>query len=163
MKSFFYKIINPFRTVYWFVFRPKTTGVKCLIEYDEKFLMIRNSYGHKQWTFLGGGVNRNELLKKAAQREAKEEVDIDIKRCPVRHISQSFFYEPPVSPGGVGFIRTLMEEWHSRTRPNHNSRRDRRKYLYAYIDWYNQVRVHQSLGMTPLEKLELFLHSVNNT
>lgn len=60
------------------------------------------------------------------------------------------------------FIRTLMEEWHSRTRSNHISRPHRRRHLYAYLDWYNQVRTHQTIGMTPLQKLESYLGSVNN-
>ena len=71
-------MINPFRTAYWFIFRPKTMGVKCLIENNEKFLMIRNSYGHRQWTFPGGGVDRNELPENAAQRETREEVGIEV-------------------------------------------------------------------------------------
>ena len=78
MKKIFYKIINPFRTAYWFIFRPKTMGVKMLIENNGRFLMIRNSYGHKQWTFPGGGVGRNEQPERAAQREAVEEVGIEV-------------------------------------------------------------------------------------
>jgi transposase InsO family protein len=57
-------------------------------------------------------------------------------------------------------IRTLMEEWHPRTRSNHISRDHRRRHLYAYADWYNQARKHQTIGMTPLEKLEKYLGSV---
>lgn len=61
-------------------------------------------------------------------------------------------------------IRTLMEEWHSRTRTNHISRGHRRRYLYAYVDWYNQVRDHQSLnGKTPLQRLEEFIKNVDTT
>ena len=78
MKKIFYKIINPFRTAYWFVFRPKTRGIKCLIENNGRFLMIRNSYGHRQWIFPGGGVDKNELPEKAAQREAREEVSVQV-------------------------------------------------------------------------------------
>lgn len=59
-------------------------------------------------------------------------------------------------------IRTLMEEWHGRTRSNHLSREHRRRHLYAYVRWYNQSRSHQTIQMTPVEKLELFLKSVNN-
>lgn len=77
MKKVFYKIINSFRAAYWFIFRPKTMGVKCLIENNGKFLMIRNSYGYKQWAFPGGGVDKNELPEKAAQREAREEVGVE--------------------------------------------------------------------------------------
>lgn len=51
-------------------------------------------------------------------------------------------------------IRTLMEEWHSKTRTNHISRDHRRRHLYAYVDWYNQSRSHLSIKSTPLEKLK---------
>src|SRR5947208_16401491 len=48
------------RVVYWFVFRPNTQGVKCLIEHDGRWLMIRNSYGKGHWTFPGGAIGRHE-------------------------------------------------------------------------------------------------------
>lgn len=79
MKRIFYKIIGPFRTAYWFIFCPKTTGVKCLIENGGKFLMIRNTYGRKHWTLPGGGIKKNEAPEKAAQREAFEEVGITLE------------------------------------------------------------------------------------
>lgn len=61
-------------------------------------------------------------------------------------------------------IRTLMTEWH---RGRHfTSRDERRRFLYAYINWYNQSRQHQSLkDQTPLQRLEEFISqakSVNN-
>lgn len=60
-------------------------------------------------------------------------------------------------------IRTLMEEWHSRTRSNHLSRDHRRRHLYAYVDWYNQSRPHQSLaGKTPFGRLEEYASTVYN-
>lgn len=60
-------------------------------------------------------------------------------------------------------IRTLMEEWHPKSRSLFQSRAMRRKHLLAYCDWYNQARPHQSLdGKTPLERLEAYLESVNN-
>lgn len=87
-KYLFYKVINFFRTVYWFIFRPKTQGVKCLIEHGGKFLMIRNSYGYKQWTFPGGGVSRGELPEEAIRREIYEEVGIEVGN-PI-HIGEYF-------------------------------------------------------------------------
>jgi hypothetical protein len=59
-------------------------------------------------------------------------------------------------------VAPLMEEWHPKSRNLHQSRDHRRRHLLAYLDWYNQVRVHQSLESTPLERLELFTESVNN-
>lgn len=54
-------------------------------------------------------------------------------------------------------IRTLMEEWHPKTRANHISRDHRRRHLYAYVDWYNRSRIHGSIESTPTERLEQFL------
>ncbi len=59
-------------------------------------------------------------------------------------------------------IKTLMTEWHSKTRSNHISREHRRRHLYAFVDWYNQSRFHQSLSSTPLQRLESYLKSVYN-
>lgn len=63
---------------YWFAFRPRTYGVKCLIEHDGRWLFIRNSYGVKHWTFPGGGIRRGELPEEAAKREVAEEVGIEL-------------------------------------------------------------------------------------
>ncbi|OGY61157.1 MAG: hypothetical protein A3F99_00085 [Candidatus Colwellbacteria bacterium RIFCSPLOWO2_12_FULL_43_11] len=61
---------------YWFLVRPKTSGVKCLIEQNGKFLMIRNTYGEKHWTLPGGGIKKGESPERAALREVEEEVGI---------------------------------------------------------------------------------------
>lgn len=61
-------------------------------------------------------------------------------------------------------IKTLMGEWCRRRA--FLSREERRKFLYAYTRYYNQVRPHQSLlGQSPIERLETYLarvKSVNN-
>ncbi len=62
--------------MYWFVFRPRTFGVKCAIEHDGHWLMIRNTYGRGHWTFPGGKVERGEEPRDAAMREVREEVGI---------------------------------------------------------------------------------------
>jgi 8-oxo-dGTP pyrophosphatase MutT (NUDIX family) len=64
------------RRAYWFVFRPKTRGVKCLVEHDGSWLLIRNTYGRSRWTLPGGAVKRNEQPLDAARREVMEEVGI---------------------------------------------------------------------------------------
>lgn len=81
MKKLFRALINvahPFRVLYWFIFRPHTRGVKCLIEHNGNFLLVRPSYGHKQWTLVSGGVKRNESLEHACRREVREEVGIEL-------------------------------------------------------------------------------------
>lgn len=73
-----YKVAAQIRRVYWFVFRPRTRGVKCVIEHDGRWLMIRNSYGRGHWTFPGGKVDRGEEPRIAAMREVREEVGIGL-------------------------------------------------------------------------------------
>ncbi len=68
---------------YWFIFRPRTYGVKCLIYCDGEVLIIRNNYGRRRWTFPGGRIDEGETSEAAAKREVLEEVGIrveDIKK-----------------------------------------------------------------------------------
>jgi 8-oxo-dGTP pyrophosphatase MutT (NUDIX family) len=76
--SFAYKLAYAGLRVYWFVFRPQIYGVRCLIEFEGKILMIRQTYGDMRWTFPGGGFKRNESPEMAAAREVKEEVGISL-------------------------------------------------------------------------------------
>jgi len=83
-----YKIAERVRLVYWFVFRPRTRGVKCVVSHDGRWLMIRNSYGRGHWTFPGGAVDRGEDPAHAAAREVREEVGIGLGS--VRSIGEYF-------------------------------------------------------------------------
>jgi 8-oxo-dGTP pyrophosphatase MutT (NUDIX family) len=69
-----YRLADRVRRLYWFVFRPRTRGVKCVIEHDGRWLLIRNTYGPGHWTFPGGAIGRREEPPEAARREALEEV-----------------------------------------------------------------------------------------
>lgn len=73
------KPILPLLRTYWFIFRPRTRGVKCVIERNGNILMIRNSYGRNLWTFPGGGIEKRETAEQAAKREVFEEVGIKVK------------------------------------------------------------------------------------
>lgn len=72
--------------LYWFLFRPKTYGVKCVIEHEGRYLYVRNTYGSGKWTFPGGGVKRGENTKDAIVREVYEEVGISL--TDLRHIGK---------------------------------------------------------------------------
>lgn len=78
MKKYVYRIgIYPLR-LYWFLFRPKTQGVKCLIISDNQLLLIRHTYGNSAWTLPGGGIKHGEIKELAVQREIKEELGLTI-------------------------------------------------------------------------------------
>ncbi len=65
--------------VYWFLFRPRVFGVKCIVQNGDQVLLIRNSYGPAGWTFPGGGVSNGEAPANAAIRETQEEVGIVVQ------------------------------------------------------------------------------------
>lgn len=63
---------------WWFLTRPNTHGVKCLVVCaDNKVLLVKQSYGDSRWSVPGGGVKKYETNEHAAKREMLEEVGID--------------------------------------------------------------------------------------
>ena len=60
-------------------------------------------------------------------------------------------------------IKTIMTQCFSRSGRTFPSRDHRRKFLYAFVAWYNQARPHESLGgIPPLQRLEAYLARVQN-
>src|SRR5580700_2111115 len=78
MKSLLYKLGYPIFKCYWFIFRPKTQGVKCLILCNDEVVLIRHTYGKSVWTLPGGGFKKGETKEVAVKREIKEELGLDI-------------------------------------------------------------------------------------
>ncbi len=79
LKRFLYRNLFFFYRVYCFILRPKCTGVRCLIEHKNCYLLIQNSYGNtNKWTIPGGGIKPNESLVQSISREVKEEVGLQI-------------------------------------------------------------------------------------
>jgi 8-oxo-dGTP diphosphatase len=78
MISIIYKFIYSFLKIYWFIFRPRTQGVICLILSGDELLLIRHTYGRSAWTLSGGGLKKNESKEGAIKREVKEELGLDI-------------------------------------------------------------------------------------
>ena len=72
------KFAYPIAKLYWFIFRPKTFGVKCIIKSNDKILLVRHSYGTGWWSFPGGGIKKGELPEQAVEREIKEELGIEL-------------------------------------------------------------------------------------
>jgi NADH pyrophosphatase NudC (nudix superfamily) len=84
MRRLVINILYPVAKIYWFLFRPKTQGTKCVIKFGDEILMVRHTYGNSDtWTFPGGGVKKGETPEEAVLREINEEVEIkvaDIKK-----------------------------------------------------------------------------------
>ncbi len=73
------KLLFPIVRFYWFISRPESEGVKCIIENEGCILLIRNTYGRMQWTFPGGRIEKGESPEETAIREVQEEVGIQIE------------------------------------------------------------------------------------
>ena len=77
-RAILYKLLYRMLRAYWFVFRPKVRGTRCLVECEEKFLLIRQTYGDMLWTLPGGLIKRGEAAEKALRREVLEEVGLEL-------------------------------------------------------------------------------------
>jgi 8-oxo-dGTP pyrophosphatase MutT (NUDIX family) len=66
--------------VYWFLFRPHLSGVKCMLVNGDRVLLVRHTYGAAEWEIPGGAVKRWEPPTRAARREMHEELGVEIDR-----------------------------------------------------------------------------------
>jgi 8-oxo-dGTP pyrophosphatase MutT (NUDIX family) len=53
-------------------------GVKCVLTDGERVLLVRHTYGSRQWDLPGGGRRRGERSIDAARREMHEELGLEI-------------------------------------------------------------------------------------
>ena len=65
---------------YWFILRPNVQGVKCVLTRGEQVLLVRHTYGHREWDFPGGTVRRSEPPHDTARREMHEELGVRIEQ-----------------------------------------------------------------------------------
>lgn len=73
------QLIYPLLKLYWFLVRPKTFGVQCVIQHRGAMLLVRNTYGRQQWTFPGRSIARGETAEDAIRREVREEVGLPLQ------------------------------------------------------------------------------------
>jgi 8-oxo-dGTP diphosphatase len=78
MIAIIYNLVYRFLKIYWFIFRPKTQGVTCLISSGDELLLVRHTYGRSAWTLSGGGLKKNESKEDAVKREVREELGLNI-------------------------------------------------------------------------------------
>ena len=71
-----YNVLYQLHLLYCFFFRPKVKGAYIICLFDKKVLIIKNSY-KTYYTIPCGKVDKGESTLEAAQRELKEEVNLD--------------------------------------------------------------------------------------
>ncbi len=67
---------------YWRTTRGLTLGAQgCVLTEDNQVLLIKHTY-RPGWHFPGGGVEKNETIRSALERELQEEANIDLTAPP---------------------------------------------------------------------------------
>ncbi len=64
--------------VWWFVFRPQVSGVKCLLTHGDQVLLVRHTYGPRGWDLPGGTMKPGEAPADTASREMEEELGVSV-------------------------------------------------------------------------------------
>jgi 8-oxo-dGTP pyrophosphatase MutT (NUDIX family) len=73
-----YRLAYALLRVYWFIARPRTHGVKCVLTDGDLVLLVRHTYGTPAWEIPGGVLKSREPPITAARREMHEELGVAI-------------------------------------------------------------------------------------
>lgn len=78
LRGIVYKLGYSCLRLYWFLIRPHTYGVRCIVRHQAHVLLIQHTYGPRNYSVPGGGMRENEEPEQAARREVFEEVGINL-------------------------------------------------------------------------------------
>src|SRR4051794_33716614 len=78
LKRAFYRVAHRILRVWWRLARPKTRGVRCLLERDGRVLLVRHTYGNREWALPGGRMRPWEEAAQTASREMREELGLEL-------------------------------------------------------------------------------------
>jgi 8-oxo-dGTP pyrophosphatase MutT (NUDIX family) len=79
VRRFGFRVAHRLLRLWWFVRRPQQHGVKCVLTDGENVLLVRHTYGKREWDLPGGGIKRDERAVEAAQREMQEELGLRLE------------------------------------------------------------------------------------
>jgi ADP-ribose pyrophosphatase YjhB (NUDIX family) len=71
----FYRLAYLALRCFWFLFRPKGRGTLVAIWFEDRLLLVKNSY-RRGYSLPGGSLRRGEGARSAAVREIREEVGL---------------------------------------------------------------------------------------
>jgi len=74
-----YRLAYSALRVYWWVFRPRASGVKCILTHRDAVLLVRHTYGPRGWDLPGGSRKRGEEAEATATREMHEELGLSVE------------------------------------------------------------------------------------
>jgi len=78
VKRLGYRVAYRLLRAYWFLLRPSTNGVKCVLTNGDEVLLVRHTYGDRRWDLPGGALRASEDPEQAARREMAEELGIEL-------------------------------------------------------------------------------------
>lgn len=73
-----YRLAYAVLRAWWFLRRPEVAGVKCVLTQGDQVLLVRHTYGHREWDLPGGAVRRGEPPHDTARREMREELGVAV-------------------------------------------------------------------------------------
>jgi 8-oxo-dGTP pyrophosphatase MutT (NUDIX family) len=122
-----YRLAFALLRVYWFTRRPILHGVKCVLTDGDTVLLVRHTYGPRQWDLPGGAVKRGEPPIVTASREMHEELGIQIDNwsplgeiwASVHHARDTLHcYHASTAPAGLilNHAELAVGSWFARDR-----------------------------------------------
>lgn len=77
-RRWYHKLLHPLLQYYWFLFRPRTYGVRCIVEFGGVLSHDPADLRKAALDISWGSLHQNELPEDAVRREVEEEVGVTL-------------------------------------------------------------------------------------